>query len=57
MQDGDCQYQTKAVLYMVEGSSTDVILGMESVKWYDPLICWVDSMVGMPNLLQNDGMC
>ena len=42
---------------MLEGLSTDVILGMDFSKQYNLSICWVDSLVGMPCLVANDGVC
>ena len=50
LQDGGCQVQTKAVLYVLEGLLTDVILGMDFLKWYNTSISSVDSLVGMPCL-------
>ena len=57
MHHGEHQVQTKAVLYVLEGLSTDVILGMDFLKQCNPSICVVDSLVGMPCLVENDGVC
>ena len=38
VQDGGRQVQTKVVSYMLDGLSTDVILGMDFLKWYNPSI-------------------
>ena len=42
---------------MLASLSTDVILGMEFLKRYNLSISWVDSLVGMPCLAENDGVC
>ena len=57
MQGGGCQVRTKVMLYLLDGLSTDVILGMDFLKQYNPSISWVDSVVGMPCLAENGGMC
>ena len=57
VQDGECHVQTKAVLYMLEDLFTGVILGIDFLKRYNPSISWVDSLVGMPCLVKNDGVC
>ena len=41
---------------MLDVLLTDVILGMDFLKWYNPSISWVDSLVGMPCLVENDGV-
>ena len=56
MQDDELQVQTKAILYMLESLANGVILGMDFLKWYNPSISWVDSLVGMPCLVKNDGV-
>ena len=45
------------MLYVLEGLSTDVILGMDFLKWYNLSISWVDSLIGKPCLVENDGVC
>ena len=45
------------MLYVLDSLSTDVILGMDFLKRYNPSISWVDFLVGMPYLAENDGMC
>ena len=42
---------------MLEGLSADVILGMNFLKWYNPPVSWVDSLVGMPCLVENNSVC
>ena len=56
-QDGGHQVRTKVVLYMLDGLLTDVILGMDFLKQYNPSIIWVDSFVGVLCLAENDGVC
>ena len=55
-QDGGRQVRTIAVLYMLDGLSTDVILDMDFLKQYNPSISWVDFLIGMPCLAENDGV-
>ena len=57
MQDSEHQVRTKAVLCVLEGLSTDVILGMDLLKQYNPSISWIDSVVGIPCLVENGGVC
>ena len=45
------------MLYVLEGLLTDVILGMDFLEHYNPSISWVDSLVGIPCLVKNDGVC
>ena len=42
---------------MLDGLTTDVILGMDFLKWYNPTVSWLDSRVGMPCLAQNSCGC
>ena len=42
---------------MLDGLTTDVILGMDFLKWYNPTVSWLDSRVGMPCLAQNGCGC
>ena len=42
---------------MLDSLSTDVILGMDFLKWYNPSISWVHSLVGMPYLVEYDEVC
>ena len=55
MQDAERQVLTQAVLYVLEGLLTDVILGMDFLQQYNPSISLVDSLVGMHCLVENDG--
>ena len=34
-----------------------MILGMDFLKWFNPLISWIDCHVGMPCLTANGGVC
>ena len=45
------------MLYVLDGLPTDVILGMDFLKRYNPSISWVDSLVGMPFLADTDAVC
>ena len=42
---------------MLDGLTTDVILGMDFLKRYNPTVSWLDSRVGMPCLVQNSCSC
>ena len=42
---------------MLEGLTTNVILGMDFLKWYYPIVSWLDCGVGMPCLVQNGCAC
>ena len=42
---------------MLDGLTTDVILGMDFLKRYNPTVSWLDSRVGMPCLAQNGCGC
>ena len=42
---------------MLDGLSAAVILGMDFLKRYNPSINWVDSLVGISCLAENDGVC
>ena len=57
MQDGGRQVQTKVVLYVLDGLSTDMILGMDLLKRYNLSISWFDFLVGMLCLAENDSAC
>ena len=37
---------------MLDGLTTDVILGMDFLKRYNPIVSWLDWRVGMPCLAQ-----
>ena len=47
----------QAVLYILEGLQTDVILGMGFLQQYNPQISWIDSCIVMPCLTKKDGVC
>ena len=42
---------------MLDGLTTDVILGMDFLKRYNPTVSWLDCHVGMPCLAQNGCGC
>ena len=44
------------MLYVLEDLLTDVILGIDFLQQYNASISWVDSLVGMPCLVENDGV-
>ena len=56
-QAGERQVRAKTELYVLEGLSTDVILSMDFLQRYNPSSSWVDSLVGMPCLIENEGVC
>ena len=45
------------MLYVLDGLSTNVILGIDFLKWFNPSISWVDFLVGMLCLAENNGIC
>ena len=57
VEGGDRQVTVSLQLYVLERLQSDVILGMEFLKRYNPLISWVDCRVGIPCLAVNDGVC
>ena len=44
-------------LYVLVGLQSNVILGMDFLKWYNPSISWIDCRIGMPCLAVNSGVC
>ena len=42
---------------MFDGLTTDVILGIDFLKQYNPTVSWLDCRVGMPCLAQNGCGC
>ena len=54
---GDRQVTVSSQLYVLDGLQSDVILGMDFLKWYNPSISWVDCCIGMPCLALNGGVC
>ena len=44
-------------LYVLDGLQSNVILGMDFLKWYNLPISWIDCHVGMPCLTANGGVC
>ena len=48
--------QSHARGYVLAGLLTDVILMMDLLNRCNPSISWVDSLVGMPCLVANDGV-
>ena len=47
----------QAELYVLDGLTTDIILGMDFLKRYNPTVSWLDCCVGMPCLAQNGCCC
>ena len=45
------------VATVLDGLQSDVILGMDFLKWYNPSISWIDCHVCMPCLTANGGVC
>ena len=44
-------------LYVLDGLQSNVMLGMDFLKWYNPSISWIDCRVGMPCLALNSSVC
>ena len=55
--DSSRQVTTQAVLYVLEGLQTDVILGRDFLRRYNPQTSWIDSRVAMPCLGKKDDVC
>ena len=54
---GDCHIVVKSKVYVVDGLQSDVILGIDSLKQYNPSISWIDCHVGIPCLVVNYAVC
>ena len=54
---GDRQVTVLLQLYVLDGLKSDVILGMDFLKWYNSSISWIECCVGMPCLATNGGVC
>ena len=54
---GERQVTVLSQLYVLDGLQSDVILGVDFLKWYSPSISWIDCRVGMPCLALNGGVC
>ena len=54
---GDRQITVPLQLYVLDGLQSEIILGMDFLKWYSPSISWIDYHVGMPCLAANGGAC
>ena len=54
---GDRLLTVSSQLYVLDGLQSDMILGMDFLKWYSPSISWIDCCVGMPCLAANSGVC
>ena len=50
---GDRQVTVLLQLYVLDGLKSNVIMGMDFLKWYNPSISWLDCCVGMPCLAAN----
>ena len=44
-------------LYVLDGLQSNMILGMDFLKWYNPSISWLDHHAGMPCLVANGAVC
>ena len=53
---GDHQVTVSLQLYVLDGLQSDIILGMDFVKRYNPSISWIDCRVGMPCLAANSAV-
>ena len=53
VEGGDCQVTISSQLYVLSGLQSDIILGMNFLKQYNPSIGWLDCHVGMPCLAAN----
>ena len=42
---------------MLDGLTTDIILGVDFLKQYNPTVSWLDCCIGMPCLAQNGCAC
>ena len=54
---GDCQVTVSSQLYVLDGLQSDVILGIDFLKWYNPSTSWIDCCIGMSCLVANGGVC
>ena len=54
---GDYQVTVSLQLYMLDSLQSNVILGINFLKWYNLSITWIDCHVGVPCLAANGGVC
>ena len=54
---GDRQVTVSLQVYVLDGLQSNMILGMDFLKWYSLLISWIDCRVCMPCLATNGGVC
>ena len=54
---GDRQVTVSSQLYALDGLQSNMILGMDFLKWYNPSISWIDCCIGMPCLTANGAVC
>ena len=54
---GARQVTVSSQLYVLDGLQSNMILGMDFLKRYNPSISWIDCPVSMPCLAVNDGVC
>ena len=54
---GGRQVTVSSQLYVLDGLQSNVILGMNFLKRYNPFVSWIDCCVGMPCLAVNGGVC
>ena len=57
VEGGDRQVTVSLQLYVLDGLQSNVILGMDFLKWCNPSISWIDCCVGMPCLTASGGVC
>ena len=57
VEGGDRQVKVSSQLYVLNGLLSNVILGIDFLKWYNPSISWIDCCIGMPCLAANGGLC
>ena len=57
VEGGDRQVTVSSQLYVLDGLQSNVILGMDFLKCYNPSISWIDCRIGMPCLTANGGVC
>ena len=56
-EQGDRQVTVLSKLYVLDDLQSDVIIGIDILKWYNPSINWLDCCVSMPCLAANSAVC
>ena len=54
---GDRQVTVSLQLYVLDGLQSNMILGMDFLKWYNLSSSWIDCRIGMPCFTANGGVC